>query len=122
MKRANINAVRTCHYPDDPRWYELCDRYGLYVLDEANLEAQGTRGTLASDPRWTAAFLDRVISLAERDKNHPCVIMWSLGNESGFGPNFAAMSAWLHEFDPTRPVHYEGAQGADQRDLVVRAG
>jgi beta-galactosidase len=111
MKRANINAVRTCHYPDDPRWYELCDRYGIYVLDEANLEAQGTRGFLASDPRWASAFLDRAISLAERDKNHPSVIMWSLGNESGYGPNFAAMSGWLHTFDPTRPVHYEGAQG-----------
>lgn len=122
MKRANINAVRTCHYPDDPRWYELCDRYGLYVLDEANLEAQGTRGTLASDPRWTAAFLDRAISLAERDKNHPSVTLWSLGNESGYGSNFAAMSAWLHEFDPTRPVHYEGAQGTAKRDLAFEPG
>jgi beta-galactosidase len=111
MKRANINAVRTCHYPDDPRWYDLCDRYGLYVLDEANLEAHGTRGFLANDPDWAATFLDRGISLAERDKNHPSVIIWSLGNESGYGPNFAAMSAWLHQFDPTRPVHYEGAQG-----------
>ncbi|MGH7951192.1 MAG: glycoside hydrolase family 2 TIM barrel-domain containing protein [Limisphaerales bacterium] len=111
MKRANINAVRTCHYPDDPRWYDLCDRYGFYVLDEANLEAQGTRGFLANDSSWAAAFLDRGIALAERDKNHPSVIIWSLGNESGYGPNFAAMSAWLHEFDPTRPVHYEGAQG-----------
>ncbi len=120
MKRANVNAVRTCHYPDDPRWYELCDRYGLYVMDEANLEAQGTRGFLANDPRWHNAFLDRAISLAERDKNHPCVIMWSLGNESGYGPNFAAMSGWLHTFDPTRPVHYEGAQGgsAVERDLT----
>ncbi len=120
MKRANINAVRTCHYPDDPRWYELCDRYGLYVLDEANLEAQGTRGFLANDPRWHNAFLDRAISLAERDKNHPSVIMWSLGNESGYGPNFAAMSGWLHTFDPTRPVHYEGAQGgrAGETDLT----
>ena len=117
MKQANLNAVRTCHYPNDPRWYELCDRYGLYVLDEANLETHGTRGTLANDPAWTAAFLDRAISLAERDKNHPCVIMWSLGNESGFGPNFTAMSAWLKQFDPTRPVHYEGAQGAGPRDL-----
>ena len=117
MKQANINAVRTCHYPDDPRWYELCDRYGLYVLDEANLEAQGTRGFLASDPRWTGAFLDRAIGMAERDKNHPSVIMWSLGNESGYGPNFAAMSGWLHAFDPTRPVHYEGAQGYLMSDL-----
>jgi beta-galactosidase len=111
MKGANINAVRTCHYPDDPRWYELCDRYGLYVLDEANLETHGTRGFLANDPDWAAAFLDRGISLAERDKNHPSVVIWSLGNESGYGPNFAAMSGWLHQFDPTRPVHYEGAQG-----------
>jgi len=110
MKQANINAVRTCHYPDDPRWYELCDRYGLYVLDEANLCTHGTRGYLANDPRWTAAFLDRAQRLAERDKNHPSVIIWSLANESGYGPNFAAMSGWLHEFDPTRPVHYEGAQ------------
>ena len=122
MKQANLNAVRTSHYPNDPRWYELCDRYGLYVLDEANLETHGTRGTLASDARWAAAFLDRAISLAERDKNHPCVIMWSLGNESGFGPNFAAMAAWLHEFDTTRPVHYEGAQGAGPRDLAFEPG
>jgi beta-galactosidase len=122
MKQANLNAVRTSHYPNDPRWYELCDRYGLYVLDEANLETHGTRGTLASDARWAAAFLDRAISLAERDKNHPSVIMWSLGNESGFGPNIAAMAAWLHEFDTTRPVHYEGAQGAGPRDLAFEPG
>ena len=118
MKRANINAVRTCHYPGDPRWYELCDRYGLYVMDEANLEAQGTRGFLANDPRWHNAFLDRAISLAERDKNHPSVIMWSLGNESGYGPNFAAMSGWLQTFDPTRPVHYEGAQGGKMTEAA----
>lgn len=122
MKQANLNAVRTSHYPNDPRWYELCDRYGLYVVDEANLETHGTRGTLASDPRWAAAYLDRAISLAERDKNHPSVIMWSLGNESGFGPNFAAMSAWLKQFDPTRPIHYEGAQGAGPRDLAFEPG
>jgi beta-galactosidase len=111
MKQANINAVRTCHYPDDPRWYDLCDRYGLYVLDEADICTHGTRGSLANDPRWTGAFLDRAIRMAERDKNHPSVIIWSMGNESGYGPNFAAVSGWLHEFDPTRPVHYEGAQG-----------
>jgi beta-galactosidase len=110
MKQANINAVRTCHYPDDPRWYELCDRYGLYVLDEANICTHGTRGLLANDPRWTGAFLDRAQRMAERDKNHPSVIIWSMANESGYGPNFAAISGWLHEFDPTRPVHYEGAQ------------
>ena len=111
MKRANINAVRTCHYPDDPRWYDLCDRYGIYVLDEANICTHGTRGSLANDPRWQGAFLDRAIRLAERDKNHPSVIIWSMANESGYGPNFAAISGWWHEFDPTRPVHYEGAQG-----------
>jgi len=111
MKQANINAVRTSHYPNDPRWYELCDRYGLYVLDEANIETHGTRGYLASDPRWHNAFLNRAIAMVERDKNHPSVIIWSMGNESGYGPNFAAISGWLHAFDPTRPVHYEGAQG-----------
>lgn len=111
MKQANINAVRTCHYPDDPRWYDLCDRFGLYVLDEANICTHGTRGALANDPSWTAAFLDRAQRLALRDKNHPSVIIWSMANESGYGPNFAAISGWLHEFDPTRPVHYEGAQG-----------
>ncbi|MBW8863704.1 MAG: DUF4981 domain-containing protein, partial [Verrucomicrobia bacterium] len=110
MKQANINAVRTCHYPDDPRWYELCDRYGIYVLDEANICTHGTRGTLANDPHWAGAFLDRASRMAERDKNHPSVIIWSMANESGYGPNFAAVSGWLHEFDPTRPVHYEGAQ------------
>jgi beta-galactosidase len=111
MKRANINAVRTCHYPDDPRWLDLCDRYGLYVMDEANICTHGTRGFLANDPSWTGAFLDRAQRMAERDKNHPSVIIWSMGNESGYGPNFAAISGWLHAFDPTRPVHYEGAQG-----------
>ena len=110
MKRANVNAVRTAHYPHDPRWYELCDRYGLYVMDEADLETHGLRGRLASDPRWAGAFLDRAIRLVERDKNHPSVIFWSMGNESGYGPNFAAISAWLRDFDPTRPIHYEGAQ------------
>ena len=94
-----------------PRWYELCDSMGMYVMDEADCETHGLRGTLASTPDWGDAFLDRAIRMAERDKNHPCVIFWSLGNESGYGPNHAAMSAWLHEFDPTRPVHYEGAQG-----------
>jgi beta-galactosidase len=111
MKRANINAVRTAHYPNDPRWYELCDRLGMYVLDEADLETHGLRGKLANDPRWAPAFLDRIIRLVERDKNHASVIGWSLGNESGWGPNFAACAAWTKTTDPTRFVHYEGAQG-----------
>ena len=111
MKQANINAVRLAHYPNCPRWYELCDSMGMYIMDEADCETHGLRGTLASTSDWGNAFLDRAIRMAERDKNHPSIIFWSLGNESGYGPNHAAMSAWLHEFDPTRPVHYEGAQG-----------
>lgn len=110
MKQANINAVRTSHYPNVARWYELCNEYGLYVMDEANIETHGVRGMLASDPEWTSAFMDRAICMAIRDKNHPSVICWSMGNESGYGFNFAAISAWLKDYDPTRPVHYEGAQ------------
>ena len=113
IKQANINAVRTSHYPNVSRWYELCDSLGLYVMDEADIEEHGLRGTLASTPDWYAAFMDRAVRMAERDKNYPSIVMWSMGNESGYGPNFAAISAWLHDFDPTRPVHYEGAQGVD---------
>ena len=111
MKQANINAVRTCHYPNCERWYELCDSLGLYVMDEADLEEHGLRGRLASDPSWAAAWLDRMQRLVIRDRNHPSVIFWSLGNEAGWGTNFALTAAWTHEYDPTRPVHYEGAQG-----------
>lgn len=110
LKGANINAVRCSHYPNNPRWYELCDSAGIYLIDEANCETHGLRGTLASTTTWGPAFLERAQRMAERDKNHPSVIFWSLGNESGYGFNHAAMSAWLHEFDPTRYVHYEGAQ------------
>ena len=113
MKQANINAVRTSHYPNVSRWYELCDSIGMYVMDEADIEEHGLRGTLASNPDWNGAFMDRAIRMVERDKNHPSVIMWSMGNESGYGPNFASISAWMHDFDPTRPVHYEGAQGVN---------
>ncbi len=113
MKQANINAVRTSHYPNTPRWYELCDSLGMYVVDEADIEEHGLRGTLASNSEWHSAFLDRAVRMAERDKNHPSIVMWSMGNESGYGPNFAAISAWLKEFDPTRPIHYEGAQGVN---------
>lgn len=111
MKQANINAVRTSHYPNHTRWYELCDEYGLYVMDEADIEEHGMRGILASDPEWHAAFLDRAMRMAVRDKNYPSIVVWSMGNESGYGPNFAAISAWLKDYDPTRPIHYEGAQG-----------
>ena len=118
MKEANINTVRLAHYPNCPRWYELCDSIGMYLMDEADCETHGLRGTLASTSDWADAFLDRAIRMAERDKNHPSVIFWSLGNESGYGANHAAMSAWLHEFDPTRPVHYEGAQGSPDPGTV----
>lgn len=110
LKQANINAVRTSHYPNCSRWYELCDSAGIYLMDETNAETHGLRGTLASTPEWVASFLDRTQRMAERDKNHPSVIFWSLGNESGFGANHAAQAGWLHTFDPTRPVAYEGAQ------------
>jgi beta-galactosidase/beta-glucuronidase len=111
MKRFNFNAVRTCHYPDDPRWYDLCDRYGIYLIDEANLETHAVVEKLSNDPSWAAAFVDRGARMVERDKNHPSVVMWSLGNESGSGPNHAAMAGWMHDYDPTRLVHYEGATG-----------
>jgi beta-galactosidase/beta-glucuronidase len=103
--------VRTCHYPDDPRWYDLCDRYGLYLIDEANLETHATLDKLAEDPSWQPAYIERVSRMVERDKNHPSVVIWSLGNESGYGPNHDAMAAWVRERDPSRPVHYEGATG-----------
>jgi beta-galactosidase len=109
MKQHNINAVRTSHYPNHPRWLELCDEYGLYVIDETNLETHGVRDTVpASLPEWTGACIDRVTSLVERDKNHPCVIVWSLGNEAGSGDNFQKMADWVHARDTSRPVHYEG--------------
>jgi beta-galactosidase len=115
MKRHNVDAVRTSHYPNDPKWYDVCDRYGIYVLDEANLETHGVTGRLTNDSEWLSAFVERARRMVERDKNHPSVVMWSLGNESGMGPNHAAMAGWIHENDPTRPVHYEGA-AASPRD------
>ncbi|MGN1220880.1 MAG: glycoside hydrolase family 2 TIM barrel-domain containing protein, partial [Candidatus Cryptobacteroides sp.] len=110
MKRLNVNAVRTCHYPNDEYFYELCDKYGIYVLDEANIETHGGYAYLTNRPEWSSSFLERVSRMAVRDRNHPSVIIWSLGNESGTGPNHSAAAGWLHEYDPTRPVHYEGAQ------------
>jgi len=111
MKQHNINTVRTSHYPNHPLWYDLCDQYGMYVIDEANVESHGIMGYFANEPTWYAAFLDRAIRMVERDKNHPSVVMWSLGNEAGCGPNHAAMSGWIKDYDPTRPVHYEGGHG-----------
>jgi len=111
MKQYNLNAVRSCHYPNDPYFYDLCDQYGLYVMDEANIETHHASGYLTNQPSWHAAYADRVIRMVERDKNHPSIFSWSLGNESGSGPNHAAAAGWVKEFDPTRPIHYEGAQG-----------
>jgi len=109
MKQHNINAVRTSHYPNDEVWYELCDEFGLYVIDEANIESHGYYDNLCRDRRWLLAFTDRVSRMAIRDKNHPSVIIWSLGNESGYGPNHDGAAGWLRSFDPHRPLHYEGA-------------
>jgi len=109
MKRFNINAVRTSHYPNYPLWYELCDKYGIYVIDETNLETHGVRDVVpASRPEWTQNCVDRIKSMVERDKNHPCVLIWSLGNEAGSGSNFKEMADWVHQNEPTRLVHYEG--------------
>ncbi|MEV6795610.1 glycoside hydrolase family 2 TIM barrel-domain containing protein [Streptomyces sp. NPDC051320] len=109
MKQHNINAVRTSHYPNHPRWLELCDEYGLYVIGETNLESHGVRDTLpASLPEWTDACVDRLRSMVERDKNHPSIVVWSLGNEAGQGSNFQTMADWVHARDASRPVHYEG--------------
>jgi len=116
MKQLNFNAVRTSHYPNNPRWPEICDEFGLYLIAEADLETHGIGGMLSNDREWTAAFLDRAQNLVERDKNHPCIIAWSLGNESGSGPNQAAMSGWIKEYDPTRFVHYEGAQANTRQE------
>ncbi|MFD1772017.1 glycoside hydrolase family 2 TIM barrel-domain containing protein [Sphingobacterium suaedae] len=114
IKQFNFNAIRTSHYPNDPYIYELCDRYGIMVMDEANMETHGLGGKLMNDPTWLAAHMERVTRMVERDKNHPSIVIWSLGNESGRGPTTAAMAAWIHDFDITRPVHYEPAMGSHQ--------
>ncbi|MHB0753801.1 beta-galactosidase, LacZ type [Polaribacter sp. M15] len=110
MKQYNINAVRTSHYPNDEQWYQLCDEYGIYVMDEANLETHGLGGQLSNDASWSSAFLERAVRMVERDKNHPSIVFWSLGNESGSGFNHVTMANWIRSYDNTRPVHYEGAQ------------
>jgi len=121
MKQHNINAVRTSHYPDVPEWYDLTDLYGLYVIDEANIESHGIGydpdKTLGNKPEWGKAHLDRTISMLERDKNHPSIIIWSLGNEAGDGVNFTATSSWIRERDPSRPVHYERAELGPNTDI-----
>ncbi len=109
MKQFNINAVRTSHYPAAPEFYDLCDECGFYVFDEANIENHEFFYDLCANPNWALAYLDRAVRMVMRDKNHPSVIVWSLGNESGVGANHAAMAGWIRFFDPSRPIHYERA-------------
>ncbi|HEY1750492.1 MAG TPA: glycoside hydrolase family 2 TIM barrel-domain containing protein [Caulobacteraceae bacterium] len=109
MKQFNVNAVRCSHYPNAEAWYDLCDEYGLYLIDETNLEAHAFLHQLCRDPRYAAQFVERGLRMVARDKNHPSVICWSLGNESGYGPNHDAMAGLIRAADPTRPLHYEGA-------------
>ncbi|MFJ8023576.1 glycoside hydrolase family 2 TIM barrel-domain containing protein [Streptomyces sp. NPDC096311] len=125
MKRHNINAVRTSHYPPDSAFLDLCDEYGLWVIDECDLETHGFflvgwQGNPSDDPRWREAFLDRMRRMVERDKNHPSVVMWSLGNESGHGANLEAMAAWARDRDPERLIHYEGDDNCGYTDVYSR--
>jgi beta-galactosidase len=123
MKQFNVNAVRTSHYPNSPVWYDLTDRYGIYVLDEANIECHhygnDIHNRLTNDPEWQTAYLDRVERMVERDKNHASVVIWSMGNESGDGPNAAAAYQWTKKRDPSRPFHYEGttSHGGSNADI-----
>jgi beta-galactosidase/beta-glucuronidase len=129
MKQHNLNAVRTSHYPNDPRWLDLCDRFGLYVIDEADLETHGfccMNSRWAPEdwavpvtlPEWQGACVDRAERMVNRDRNHPCVVIWSLGNESGYGPSHEAMAACIRSADPTRFIHYEGAGERPLVDVV----
>ncbi|MDT3395992.1 glycoside hydrolase family 2 TIM barrel-domain containing protein [Streptomyces sp. B1866] len=125
MKRHNINAVRTSHYPPHPAFLDLCDELGLWVVDECDLETHGFaplrwRGNPVDDDRWTPALLDRARRMVERDKNHPSVIMWSLGNECGTGRGLTAMAGWIRGRDPDRPIHYEGDPSCADADVYAR--
>ena len=126
MKQHNINAVRTSHYPDDPRWYDLCDEYGIYLIDECDLETHGFerlpnwKGNPTEDPAWCDACVDRMVRMVKRDKNHPSVVMWSLGNEAHFGVNHLAMAECSRQLDPTRPIHYEGDYQLKTADVYSR--
>lgn len=122
MKRHNINAIRTSHYPNDPRFLELCDEIGFYLIDEADLESHGAGSagnidSVAKDPMFETAFIDRMELMVERDKNHACIVMWSLGNESGYGENHVKMVEWAKNRDNSRLVHYEGATGWGKNEL-----
>lgn len=122
MKRFNVNAVRCSHYPNDPYWLDLCDEMGFYVIDEANLEAHAYYDQFGHDRRYASAFLERGIRMVERDKNHPSIILWSLGNETGHGPNHDAMAGWIRRYDPSRPLHFEpGIWSQSSGDLGKKA-
>lgn len=122
MKQANINAIRTSHYPNDPLLYELCDIYGLYVMDEAEVETHAVRRKNApgNNPNWTHAVVDRMQRMVLRDRNYPCIFMWSLGNEAGYGSNFSKMKAAAQALDTTRPFHYEGDFDMSVSEVVSR--
>lgn len=115
MKQFNINAMRCSHYPNRPEWYELCDKYGLYLIDEANLESHGMEdhpdgnGALAKYPEWEGALMERMTRMVKRDRNFTAIVTWSMGNESGYGKHFETLYHWTKKFDPTRPVQYEGS-------------
>ncbi|MGQ8336974.1 glycoside hydrolase family 2 TIM barrel-domain containing protein [Sunxiuqinia sp. A32] len=115
MKQNNINTIRTCHYPNDPKMYALYDYYGLYIMDEADIECHGNQ-SLSDNPDWLPAFVDRMVRMVERDKNHPSVIFWSMGNESGSGRNFFEVNKAAKAIDPVRPIHYEGKNNAADFD------
>jgi beta-galactosidase len=123
LKQNNINTVRTSHYPNDPKWYDLCDLYGIYLMDEANVESHGMgyqpNVTLGNKPEWLKSHLDRTMRMVERDKNHASVIIWSMGNEAGDGSNFIATTGWTHQRDKTRPVMYERAGQKPHTDIVA---
>ncbi len=122
MKRMNINAVRTCHYPDDPQWYDLCDEYGLYVIAEANQEGHGFHYDPNTAPTYKPMFAKPILERNQHNVavqfNHPSVIIWSLGNETCDGPNFTAARDWIRATDPSRPIHWERAQGGENTDLM----
>ena len=109
MKQFNLNALRTSHYPSDPYLYDLCDEYGILVIDEANLENHSNYRTLCHDPRWAQAYFERITRMVQRDRNHPSIFAWSLCNESGYGPNHDRAADWIRQHDATRLVHHEGA-------------
>lgn len=119
IKQFNFNCVRLSHYPSDPYLLDLCDEFGIMVIDEANLETHGLGGKLSHDAAWAGAYVERISRMALRDKNHPSIIMWSLGNEAGSGPNHAAMAAWIKDFDMTRPLHYEPALGSPKEESYI---